>query len=176
LPAHPSLVPPAQSKSQSSKIRQGSPQEEEQLAEHVLGLAPHAATCAEVGALAELLVVLGHAADAALLQQRLGSLVAAQAAAAADVLAHPPPALALSLPRDAAASLAAAAGPPAAAAAAAALAGLPGAALQQRVAAAEAAVREAHWKWDLLREEPPVPPLAANPAGTDAGAATGADT
>lgn len=39
-----------QAKSKSSKIRAGSPQEEQQLAQHLLGLAPHAATCAEVRA------------------------------------------------------------------------------------------------------------------------------
>lgn len=77
-------------KSQGGRIRAGSPQEEEQLAQHVLGLAPSAATCAEVCQLAELLVLLGHQPDAALLQQRLAALVQEQGAAAADILAHPP--------------------------------------------------------------------------------------
>lgn len=108
----------------------------------------------QVGALAELLVLLGHSSDAALLQQRLSALVAAQAAAAADVVAHPPPGLALALPRPQLAALQAAAGPAAAAAVAGTLAEMPGLALQQRVAAAEAAVRESHWKWDILRDVP----------------------
>lgn len=106
----------------------------------------------QVGQLAELLVLLGHPGDAALLQQRLALLVQQQAAAAADVLAHPPPALALALPPQQARALAADAGPAAAAAVASTLAGMPSVALQQRVAAAEGAVREAHWKWDILRE------------------------
>lgn len=151
---HPLLaaaLPRVQSKSKSSRIRQGSPQEEEQLALHLLGLAPAAHTCAEVGQLAEVLVVLGHAADAALLQQRLGLLVERQAAAAADVLAHPPPTLAFTLPRVQRDELVAALGPAGAAAAAGVLAGLPGAELQRRVEAAGVAVREARWKWDILR-------------------------
>ena len=72
----------------------------------------------QVGQLAELLVVLGHLQDAALLQQRLATLGQQQQAAAADILAHPPPALALVLPRQQMQALAAAAGPVAAAAAA----------------------------------------------------------
>lgn len=42
--------PPVQTrtKNKSGRIRQGSPQEEEQLAQHLLGLAPLAATCADV--------------------------------------------------------------------------------------------------------------------------------
>ena len=106
----------------------------------------------QVGQLAELLVLLGHPTDAALLQQQLALLVQQQAAAAADVLAHPPPALALALPPHQARALAASAGPAAAAAVTSTLAGMPSAALQLKVAAAEAAVREAHWKWDILRE------------------------
>lgn len=108
----------------------------------------------QMGQLAELLVVLGHATDAALLQQQLATLMQCQAAAAADVLAHPPPTLAFTLPRPQQQGLAAAIGPAAAAAASATLATLPGPALQQQVSAAESAVRQAHWKWDILREAP----------------------
>lgn len=121
----------------------------------------------QVGQLAELLVLLGHPSDAGLLQQRLSKLVTDQAAAAADMLAHPPPALALALPRQQLAALQAAAGMAGAAAVAASLAALPGAELQQQVAAAAAAVRESHWKWDVLREAPAVPSL---PAGSHGGA------
>ncbi|KAL4420046.1 hypothetical protein ABPG77_007485 [Micractinium sp. CCAP 211/92] len=153
-------------KSKTNRIRAGSPQEEEHLSRHVLDLAPSAATCSEVGQLAELLVLLGHQSDAALLQQRLSKLVSEQAAAAADILAHPPPALALALPQQQVAALQAAAGPAGAAAAAALLAALPGVELQQRVAAAAAAVRESHWKWDVLREAPAVPPLPAGIGGS----------
>ena len=121
----------------------------------------------QVGQLAELLVVLGHLQDAALLQQHLATLVQQQQAAAADILAHPPPALALVLPRQQMQALAAAAGPVAAAAAAAALATQAGMEVQQRVAAAEAGVREAHWKWDILRE----PPTTTGGTGSDSSAA-----
>lgn len=126
-----------------------------------------------MGQLAELLVVLGHQPDGALLQQRLARLVSDQAAAAADILAHPPPALALALPHRQLAALQAAAGPAGAAAVAASLAALPGAELQQRVAAAAAAVRESHWKWDVLREAPAVPPLPAG-SGNGHGGSSGA--
>lgn len=118
----------------------------------MLGLAPHASTCADVGQLAELLVLLGHTADAALLQQRLALLVQLQAEAAADITANPPPTMAVALPHRQQQALAAAAGPAAASAVAACLASQPGPVLLQRVAAAEAAVREAHWKWDMLRQ------------------------
>lgn len=118
----------------------------------MLRLAPLAATCAAIGQLAQVLVLLGHAPDAALLQQRLAALAAAQAEAAADVMAHPPPALAMALPWPQQQALAASAGPAVAAAVAASLAEMPGPELRQRVEAAEAAQRGAHWKWAILRE------------------------
>lgn len=123
----------------------------------------------QVGQLAELLVLLGHAQDAALLQQRLSVLVQQQSAAAAEVLAHPPLALALSMPRPQLLALQAAAGPEAAAAVSSSLAAMPSAELQQRVAAAQAAVREAHWKWDILREAPSEAPAPASGSDTQQG-------
>eukprot|EP00887_Chlorella_sp_A99_P002271 scaffold10.g2271.t1 len=142
---------PRKSKS-NVRVRQGSPQEEKMLGEHLLGLAPTGAAFAQAGQLAELLVLLGHEADAALLQRQLAALIAEQSAAAADVLAHPPPGAGLALPQEAAAELAARAGPAAAAAAAATVAAaLPSPELAARAAAAEAGVKEARWKWDLLR-------------------------
>lgn len=102
-------------------------------------------------------MLLGHAPDAALLQQRLATLVQEQAAVAADILAHPPPSMVLALPRQQLQALASLTGQAAAAAVAAALGDMPGAAVLQRVAASEAAVREAHWKWDMLRDAPALP-------------------
>lgn len=115
-----------------------------------------------MGQLTEALVVLGHEADARLLQQRLAALAAAQGAAAADILQHPPPALALQLSwhaeqalEAAAAGAAGGAGPSASGGLAAAVAGVlaatPGAALQLQAAQAEATLKAARWKWDLLR-------------------------
>lgn len=128
----------------------------------------------QVGQLAEMLVLLDHQPDAALLQQRLALLVQEQAAAAAEVLAHPPPTLALALPRPQLLALQAAAGPAAAAAVSASLAALPGPELQQRVTAAQAAVREAHWKWAVLRAEEKAGPAAADSSGAGSSApATG---
>ena len=67
-----------QGKSKSGRIRQGSPQEEQQLAEHLLGLAPHSALCAEVGERR------GKAADGR------GACAACPASAAAGALANCP--------------------------------------------------------------------------------------
>jgi hypothetical protein len=121
----------------------------------------------QVGQLTEALVVLGHEADARLLQQRLGALAAEQQAAVQDVLASPPPALAMPLSwqvrqaleaqqakQQGAGGAAAPGGAPAgslASAVAAVLAAAPGPELQLKVAEAEAAAKGAHWKWDMLR-------------------------
>ena len=135
-----------------TKVRAGSPQEERQLAEHLLGLAPTGQACSQAGQLAELLVLLGHERDAAVLQRALAALAAEQAAAAADVLAHPPPGAGLALPRSVGEGLAARVGAQAAAAAAVELAAsLPSQDLVAKAAAAEAGMKEARWKWDLLR-------------------------
>jgi len=64
----------------SARIRQGSPQEEHALAEHVTGLAPPPARLADAGALAEVLVLLGRPEEAMALQRRLSQLVTDQQA------------------------------------------------------------------------------------------------
>lgn len=104
--------------------------QEAALAAHLLALAPTPRRLGEAGALAELLVLLGHAPDAAVLQAALSALVAAQAAAAAYVAAHPAPA-------------AAPAGGPA---------GGPAAAAEGGAGAQAEAVA---WKWDVLRAVKP---------------------
>ena len=75
----------------SSRIRQGSPQEEAALASHIVQLAPSQQRTAEAGHLAEALVLFGKVAEAAKVQQSLSALIMGQAAAAAWVAAHPPP-------------------------------------------------------------------------------------
>lgn len=72
------IVPRLQA-SKGTRIRQGSPQEEAALALHVSALAPSPEALRDAGQLAELLVLLGHARDASLLQAALSALAAAQA-------------------------------------------------------------------------------------------------
>lgn len=64
------------------RIRQGSPQEEEALVSHILSLAPNPQMCAEVGQLTEILIFLGHEADARNLQAMLSQVLVDQKAAA----------------------------------------------------------------------------------------------
>ncbi|KAK2076905.1 hypothetical protein QBZ16_005133 [Prototheca wickerhamii] len=110
------------------RVRQGSPEEERQLATVLLDLAPGAALLAEMGQLLELLVVLGHEPDARRLQRALGALCAAQDEAADEVLADPPPGMRA---------------PDAA---------LPSDELRWRVACARAQAGAVGWKCDILRD------------------------
>ena len=64
------------------RIRQGSPQEEEALISHILSLAPTPQLCSEVGQLTEMLIFLGHEADARNLQAQLSRVLVEQKAAA----------------------------------------------------------------------------------------------
>ena len=138
---HPSL----HLQNKGTRIREGSPEEEQQLAGHLLSLAPTEGACAEAGQLCELLVLLGHEPDARLLQQRMAALVAATQEVGQDLLAHPPRGMGLELPPGLLLPLLQHA------AVAAALAAQPGLDLQQRVAAAAKAAAVS-WKWDILRE------------------------
>ena len=74
-----------------SRIRQGTPQEEQALASHLQRLAPTPSRASEAGQLAEVLVLLGRVDAAAALQHTLSDLVKQQAAAAAWLAANPPP-------------------------------------------------------------------------------------
>ncbi|KAL6778833.1 hypothetical protein ACKKBF_B04435 [Auxenochlorella protothecoides x Auxenochlorella symbiontica] len=114
-------------KASSLRVRQGSPEEEDQLANHLLSQAPSAAFCAEMGQLAEFLVLLGHESDARRLQQAVGELVAACAATGAAILASPPPGMLAEGGQG------------------------PSPQLALRVAAAEAEAKSVTWKWDVLR-------------------------
>jgi elongator complex protein 1 len=73
------------------RIKQGGFLEEVSLASLVLSLAPPAHTLVSAGALAEALVLLGHAEDAARLQRAVGAWQRAAAEARAAVAARPPP-------------------------------------------------------------------------------------
>lgn len=64
------------------RIRQGSPQEEEALVGHIVSLAPTPQTCTEVSQLTEMLIFLGHEADARKLQALLSEVLTNQKAAA----------------------------------------------------------------------------------------------
>ncbi|KAH7624735.1 putative Elongator complex protein 1 [Nannochloris sp. 'desiccata'] len=140
-------------KSKSSKVRQGSPEEEAQLGRHVLSLAPLPNLCTEVGQLVEVLVMLGHEEDAATLHRNLKALIDTHTAAVEDLLTHPP--LGLSLDIGAAAKEKAyetGGGIAAVVALEAAVAAVPGAELQKRAAEVELATKTTHWKWDILRD------------------------
>jgi hypothetical protein len=73
------------------RIKQGGFLEEVSLAALVLSLAPKTHTLASAGALAEALVLLGHADDAARLQRAVSSWQRASAEAEKAVCARPPP-------------------------------------------------------------------------------------
>ncbi len=55
--------------SKVNRIRQGGPGEDKALAAHILELQPRAQLLAEAAQLCELLILLGHEADARVLQQ-----------------------------------------------------------------------------------------------------------
>ncbi|DBA88250.1 hypothetical protein WJX77_011440 [Trebouxia sp. C0004] len=80
-----------QKKDKSGRIRQGSPEEERALGQHIAALAPSPKQLTEAGQLAELLTLLGHEADARVLQQQLSSLLAEQQAAQQFITDNPPP-------------------------------------------------------------------------------------
>ncbi|KAL3149903.1 hypothetical protein ABBQ38_013268 [Trebouxia sp. C0009 RCD-2024] len=80
-----------QRKDKKGRIRQGSPEEERALGQHITALAPSPKQLSEAGQLAELLTLLGHEADARVLQQQLSNLVSEQQAAQQYVTDNPPP-------------------------------------------------------------------------------------
>jgi len=140
-------------KSKSSKVRQGSPEEEAQLGRHVLSLAPLPNLCTEVGQLVEVLVTLAHEEDAATLHKSLKTLIDTYTAAVEDLLTHPP--LGLSVEIGTAAKEKAyetGGGIAAVVALEAAMAQVPGAELLKKVAEVEIATKATHWKWDILRD------------------------
>ena len=73
------------------RIRAGSAGEEAALAATLAAAAPTSDRLAAVGALTELLVILGHEADARAVQAAVSDCAAAATEAAAYVAANPPP-------------------------------------------------------------------------------------
>ncbi|GMH34369.1 hypothetical protein BSKO_02203 [Bryopsis sp. KO-2023] len=78
-------------KKKGLRIRQGTPEEERALCEHIKNLQPSDQSCEEFGQLTELLILLGHERDARTLQQALDALIKQQKEAADDILQNPPP-------------------------------------------------------------------------------------
>lgn len=79
-------------KAKGGKIRQGSPQEEASLGEHIGKLAPSRGQLEEAGQLCELLILLEHFEDARTLQQEMGRWLALHQEAALDISNNPLPA------------------------------------------------------------------------------------
>jgi hypothetical protein len=73
--------------SASRKIKQGSPEEERALSEHLANLGPPEHALVEAGQITELLCVLGHVDDAQRLQFEVGAWQAEHAAAAGQLAA-----------------------------------------------------------------------------------------
>ncbi|KAK9915662.1 hypothetical protein WJX75_002381 [Coccomyxa subellipsoidea] len=71
--------------SKANRIRQGGPGEDKALAAHILELQPRAQQLAKAAQLCELLIMLGHEADARTLQQALSDLASENEAAAAYI-------------------------------------------------------------------------------------------
>lgn len=109
------------------RVRQGSPVEEEALCRHLLTLRPSVGALEEVGALAELLVLLGAESDARRLQAAASVALSEADKAASEVLFEPPPAQ------------------PGAAVS-------PADEFRERVARDRAESGKIEWKWDLLRD------------------------
>ena len=78
-------------KAKGGKIRQGSPQEEASLVEHLTKLGPSLGQLEEGGQLCELIILLGHLDDARTLQLELSRWAAEHAAVVVDLAQHPLP-------------------------------------------------------------------------------------
>lgn len=80
-----------QKKDKGGRIRQGSPEEERALGQHIAALAPSPKQLTETSQLTELLTLLGHESDARVLQQQLSLLLTEQQAAQQYISDNPPP-------------------------------------------------------------------------------------
>lgn len=139
-------------KNRKKKIRQGSPEEEAQLAGYILSLVPLQSLCTEVGQLSEFLVLIGHEDDAAVLQSALKDAIDEQAKAAQDILKHPPPGEELELTESDRIEIFEKAGAAALIKVDQVIGRLPGPSIQLQVKEAESSMKHVHWKWELLRE------------------------
>lgn len=134
-----------------SKIRRGSPEEEDQLTRHLLTLLPKANICEECGQLTEFLVYIGHEDDAVRLQASLKGLIDRATAAADDVLAFPPPGRKMFLPYAVREGIFDEAGPATLLRVDHHVASVADAELQVQVQEGKTAMSQTGWKWEMLR-------------------------
>lgn len=139
-------------KKKKNKVRQGSPEEEAQLAKYILSLLPLPEVCTETGQLSEFLVFIGHEDDAAVLQRSLKTLIDNQAEAAKDILSHPPPGQSFELPYEVREQIFNKAGLQILNTVDASIASEACPELQIQIKESETSMRNAHWKWELLRD------------------------
>lgn len=139
-------------KKKKTKIRQGSPEEEAQLAQHILSLLPLPSVCTETGQLSEFLVFIGHEDDAAVLQRALKELIDQQSQACADILSHPPPGKSFDLPDSIREIVFNHAGMRGLHSVDQAMLQIASPDLQINVKEGEASMKSVHWKWELLRD------------------------
>ena len=135
-----------------NKIRRGSPEEEDQLAKHLLTLFPKANVCEQTGQLAEFLVYVDHEDDAEKLQSSLKALIDKATAAAEDVVAQPPPGRKMTLPYRVREDIFNEAGPAVLLKVDRHIASVAEADLQVQVEEGKTAMSSTGWKWELLRK------------------------
>lgn len=135
-----------------NKIRRGSPEEEDQLANHVLGLLPTANACEQTGQLAEFLVYIGHEDDAVKLQASLKALIDEATMASDDIARSPPPGCRMVLPYAVREGIFNEAGPAVLLKVDRGVGQVAEAGLQRRVEAGKATMASTGWKWELLRK------------------------
>lgn len=141
-----------QKKKKKNKVRQGSPEEEAQLAKHILSLLPLPEVCTETGQLSEFLVFIGHEDDASILQRSLKTLIDRQAEAASDILSHPPPGKSFELPYEIRERIFNKAGLEILDIVDKSIFSQACPDLQIQIKEAELAMKNVHWKWELLRD------------------------
>jgi len=141
-----------QKKKKKNKVRQGSPEEEAQLAKYIISLSPLPEVCTETGQLSEFLVFIGHEDDATILQRSLKKLIDSQEEAAKDILANPPPGQSFELPYETREQIFNKAGLQILNTVDAFLSRQPDPDLQIQIKEAETSMRNVHWKWELLRD------------------------
>lgn len=139
-------------KKKKNKVRQGSPEEEAQLAKHILSLLPLSDVCTETGQLLEFLVFIGHEDDAMMLQRSLKTLVDRQGEASKDILSHPPPGQSFELPYEIREQIFNKAGIDILDIVDTSMSGEACPELQVQIKEGEMSMRNAHWKWELLRD------------------------
>lgn len=136
----------------SKKIRQGSPEEEMELARLLLALTPLPAVCNEVGQLSELLCMLNNADDAAKLQRALKEMIDLQQNAITLVVKHPPPGMGLQIAEEMMQQAYYSGGAAAISALEKVASTIAGDKLNHSVLESESSLRSSKWKWEVLRD------------------------